>query len=264
VLVYDADKLTGGTLPDRDEVKADAQFVPPGGRAWLAGLAAARGKGLVLTMTPPENNRGFKGRLHQFDPMSGRLSQSMDLPDPAWRLAVSRDGSKAYTGSVVLQNASVPLPTPSDGGYVTVIDVAGWKKERSVSLPGMAFDLSVTADGRGLAVLASGRVFALPAGAGDSVELGTLPPVPTANSSEYGAVSPDGTKLVASRYGGFGIRVLSITKWDGPGNVALTAGYERLQLAGRDGADPVGGYFHLTPDGRFALFRTGHVFALEP
>jgi hypothetical protein len=264
VQVYDLKPLFDGTAGERDELKP-AATVAFGGR--LAGLELVGGKAVVLSNHATSNKvKPWRTKLTQIDPVTGRTTGTeLDLPDPAWRLRASADGRRLYVTEAQLSPPPTGLPIwgAARNGYVLVVDVKNWKREKTYSLPGLAFDLAVTEDSTLLAAVSQGRdvkLYAIPDG-GQTVDLN--PAAGPNVVSGYAALTPDGKRLVTSPPREFGVAVYDVTNLDGPGGLKKATETKFVKApGGGDAATPIGGHFVITPDGKYALFQLGMVVEL--
>jgi hypothetical protein len=261
VHLFDLNPVFRGDVGERDELRPAATV---GLNAKLAGLVTdpAGTTAYALSMTPTAGAKGrpYRTRVTRIDLADGKATGELELPDPAWRLAVSADGAKLYAAEVPVTPAGQPLLAVARVANVLVIDRPGWRRERTLTTPGAAFDLCPTPDGtlfasvtqpggfRGYAVPADGQTVDLTPEDGRPVSLG------------YAAVTADGKRLVTSAQAGQGLQVYAVAGLGGPDGLTRV-GAGRLVPGPRAGepAVPVGGAFALSPDGKYAILNAGVV-----
>jgi len=261
VHVYDLNPLLDGSIGERDEVKPVAT-VPLGAR--LAGLELVGGKAVVLAVSGgAAMTKVWKARLVRIDPATGRSGPDLELPDPVWRLRAAPDGSRLYVAEAQLTPAGLPIWGAARNGYVMTVDVKGWKREKTYSVPGMAYDFAVGGDGKLLVSVSQGRDVKLFAVSADDQTVDLNPADGRAVSLGYAALTPDGKQMVTAQPRELGADVYEVANLTAPSGLKKAAGGRTVRPAKGVGAEvPIGGYFTVTPDGKFALFQCGVVLDL--
>ncbi len=257
----DLKPLRAGAAKEGDELKPLWSAQLAGG---LVGFEpAADGKGVyALTITAPKavSKLGFKSRLAYVEAATNKVAKELPL-DGAFRdLSWAADGKTLLLTEWPLGPGGQILPPAVKSAAVLVVDPVGWAKVKSVPLPGLTTDVTDMPGGRLVAAVAGngafapGKLYTLDRD-GDAKEL-KLPPFGAAQPF-YARFTPDGKRLVVSSVGGKGgVDVYDVA------DATSADGYKRAAAVRTADALPLYGYFHLTPDGTRAAFRTGAVIDL--
>ncbi|MGL4424423.1 MAG: hypothetical protein ACRCZF_27465 [Gemmataceae bacterium] len=259
VEIYDLKAILDGNIKERDDLRPLATLPMT---AKIAGLEIAAGKPLVLSIAG-QAGRGWKSKLTQLDIMTGKSTAELDLPDPAWRLLVSADGRHAYTADVPLSAIGTTQLDLERQGYILMIDVTLMSKIKSLTVPGTVFDMAITRNDEILATISSGgrtRLYGL-SSTTDATPLTPETLVP--QGSQYVGLTPDGTTGFISQHAGFGVELFSVAGLGVGGKLTPRNSIRQIMPpASGEASVPLGGFFHITPDGKYALFRNGLVLEL--
>ena len=253
IQVFDLAPIRNGKVEIRSELKP-AAVVPMGGS--IRGLElSADGKSAYVVVNRT-SGRVTKSFLRQIDTATRKQIREKAMPEQMAAMRLSPDGKEI----VALEYPTAPNKPVS----VFVYDADSWAL-RAIPLPGASTDVAITTDG----ILLAGVIGT---GAPSAAKLqmlgtqGTLPAeIPTvgwkASNNGYVAFSPDAKRLYVSSLGGFGP--------NGPANPGLDVyeiedvedvkTYKKIASVRDSGGVSIGGYFNLSPDGEYILFRTGAV-----
>jgi DNA-binding beta-propeller fold protein YncE len=270
--VFDLGRLTDGSLADNADVKPII-IKTLGSRSWVTGLALAPdGKTAFVSSivrlppgapnTPGRPGR-WTGKIQQFNPATGAVGLEFNPSFPMWQILLSPDGQQLYAADHSLR---VPEIGPFELGFgsgvrtsVWVVDPVRMKLSGSVSLPDSPSDLAMDASGRVVAVVpyATGRSRVMVVAPKPStVDLEASPsPGPGLQQAFNAALTPDGQSLILGSIND-GVGVYSIENLR-PG------GLLRYARAAKYGDQKIYGQMHVTPDGRYVAFHSGHVLALQ-
>lgn len=262
IQVYNLNQILSGKLGERDDLKptSSIQF-----GARLAGMELIDSKLYVLTISPSGNRvKPWRPKLVQLDHKTGKTLAEMDLPDPAWRMAVSPDKSKIYIGEVQLSPLGLPMWGVGNQGFILVVDAKEMTKERTLSVPGTIYDLVVREDGTVLASVSEGPGVKLYAVNPSGLTVDLTSPSNRKESLGYIGLTPDGSKLITAVPREFGIAIHDVTNLEGPSGLKQVVDARAVKSNGANDSEvPIGGNFTITPDQRFALFQVGLVVDLE-
>lgn len=264
--VYDLAPLRSG------EVKALAALKPVNTLAvggTVRGLElSADGSALYLAVTKG-GAKGGKSTLRAYDTADlKKAPKEHPLADPAYDMKQSPDGDRLLVTEL-----------PAGGGAksaqqfeLTVFDPVAWAEVRRLPLGSPATDVAAAKGGQMVVSTAAdlnptnGRLFLLTDAGGESeVAPGGTPKAATNN---YVRFSPDGKRLFVSSFA-FGTAAggPAATGFDAyeVGDPADRAKYKKVasvRTGVRQGAGvPVGGHFHVAPDGEHVVFQNGVVLA---
>lgn len=251
VVVYDLAAIRDGKVKEQAELKPAATIATA---TPVRGLdVSADGKVLtVLTSRAPVGAKGGKASLRQYDTADRKLIKEKELPNAAWDMSRSPDGTRL----VVVED-----PRSAAGQSVLLFDPATMEP-KTIRLPQNTTDVAVGPEGKMVAAAGASRGEAGslttidPAGAQKTV----LATASRKNQNGYARFTPDGKKLLVASHGleqqffGPGLDVYDVT------DPADPTTYKKVATVRSAGMQYVGGYFHLSPDGeRVVVQLTGAV-----
>jgi predicted Zn finger-like uncharacterized protein len=255
--IIDLAPIRSGKVEDRSDIKPVGSVQVD---ASIRGLELAPdGKSLFVAVNR-SSGRVTKGFLRQIDTTTRKQIREKMIPEQIVAMTLSPDGKDILA-------LEFPVPVTKPVISLFVYDAESWTL-RAVQLPAASTDVAATRDGKYLAAV-------IGTGAPSAAKLqllatdGALPgDVPTigwkASNNSYVAFSPDAKRLYVSSLGGpitpngptnAGLDVYDVE------NVADVKTYKKVSSIRESGGTSVGGYFHLSPDGEYIVFRTGAVLA---
>jgi len=256
--VIDLAPIRGGKVEEQSEVKPTAT-IPVG--ATVRGMElSADGKSLTLVVTRAVTGGKVKSALRLIDAAERKQVKEKELPEVALFMCALADGQQLLVTEY-----------PSDknkSANVLAYDAATWTP-KTIPLPGATTDIAPGRGGRLVAaVIGNGDPRAAKLhvldGEGGAKELTTAGW--KAANNFYAAFTPDGKYLLVSSQGGLGnggaVANPGLDVYD-VGDAADARSYRKVASVREAGGTPLGGYFHVSPDGAFVVFHGGTVLAVD-
>jgi len=257
IQVFDLNKLLDGKLAELEDVKPLAT-IPIGTR--ISGLEISSKEPVLyvsaITTGKDKGKTFWKGRLYKIEADKQKVLEPIDLADPVWSMRLSPDGDKLYAGEMPLTPGGQPLLGVARPTNVVVVDAATWKRTKALPLPGAPVEIALAGE-RVLAIVSSKaepNLLALDS-VGEVVDV--TPRADAMTGTRYLRTTADGKTLILS--GGIGVNTVSLFDVT-PGNPPKLS-----RVAGGNAIDaqPLGGHFIISPDGRYAIFNTGIILDIE-
>jgi hypothetical protein len=246
--VYDLEQIRSGKVQEQKDLLPTTTLEVSGRIEGL--VLSADGKTLYCVKTLMVGTKPAKAELYAFDTADLKdKPKKMELDMPAADLCLSADGKDLLVLGEVTD--------PKNPNNVTVVDAAEWKLKPTLTLPGPSKSIAPAKDGgfvAGAYMGGAGGGSTKLMLAGTQTDNGELKADSPAKASNNGYVkfTPDGGRLISSSFKNYGFDVYDVTG----------KSLKKVASVRQAGGLQVGGYFHVSPDGKFLVFHFGAVIEM--
>jgi hypothetical protein len=270
--VYDLAQIRDGKAEPNKNGDLEAKpvaTIPAGfGSNEIVGLEIAPDGQALYVLTSRTVSGRAKSTLKLINPADKKVVKEKDL-DHAWAMRAAPDGKTLYVIEFPKARGNPPV---FEKVSVTAFDTESWSVARTLPMPAPTTDVAPTTDGHLMAAAAEGaaptkaKLFLFDPN-GDSREVGGGYGEWKASHNNYAAFSANAKYLFVTSLNNTtpgrgtlqhaGLDVYKVTSLDSP------TGLKKVSSIRRSGGTPIGGFFHVSPDGDYLMFQTGAVLAVD-